>query len=382
MKTNKAKMQPRKSKSAKAAPPMPAPAVATIKPPPESHLLPPQQFLIQVTRRVPNVWGIAEKARQAAMAGAGERPPPWVYLPLDLWDTVLAQGAMRPDMDWTEACCICAALGAWRIGQDVYRIDPTLAEELMDTDLDGDLPHEVLRRLPSWGLYVETPNFGVRATETGQATTVLGYFAFLDAVEGRDLERLILIPLVDDPGKGLASAQPLVLELRKGPLADCIVAIGEHRDPEDLVSAKLFAAPLLNLLVYLCSTGAEIGANGKKPGIPQPVKTKQGLRYFPAQKPTVWDCGVRTGAALRSAQAQEPAPEADRGPRTSGHRPPRPHMRRAHWRTKRLGAMKRPDGSHIPAHERDFEVWWQPPTPVMMKDVASEQLPAVIHRVP
>ena len=50
-----------------------------------------------------------------------------------------------------------AALGAWRVTQGIYRFDPDLYLAIIETSVDGDLPHDVLYRMPEWCVYVETP---------------------------------------------------------------------------------------------------------------------------------------------------------------------------------------------------------------------------------
>jgi hypothetical protein len=59
---------------------------------------------------------------------------------------------------------------------------------------------------------------------------------------------------------------------------------------------------------------------------------KGGLRLFPADKPTTWDIGMRIGAALRAATQR-----AESEPAGGTHASPRPHIRRAHWHSYRVG---------------------------------------------
>ena len=118
------------------------------------------------------------------------------------------------------------------------------------------------------------------------------------------------------------------------------------------------------LVLYLCAENAEIGDGQKLPRRPTPIRTKSGFRIFPPDQPTKWDVGVRLGAALRKAyHAIETAG-------TGQHAGPRPHVRRAHWHGFRSGAMKREDGSPIPADERSFKLRWLPPIPVNLDDLS------------
>jgi hypothetical protein len=63
--------------------------------------------------------------------------------------------------------------------------------------------------------------------------------------------------------------------------------------------------PIISLLLYLCSEAGQIGDGLRRPANPQPKRTRQGWRHFPADRPTTWEVGVRTGAALRRAYQQQ-----------------------------------------------------------------------------
>jgi len=45
---------------------------------------------------------------------------------------------------------------AWRQGRGIYRLCPELAEALAGTDRDGDLPADLLYRLPEWCVLAPT----------------------------------------------------------------------------------------------------------------------------------------------------------------------------------------------------------------------------------
>ena len=80
------------------------------------------------------------------------------------------------------------ALAAWRPTQGIYRFDSSLYNAVIDTPLTGDLPCEILHRMPEWCVYVETP--GLRWLGAG----LYGFFAHMewDAGTGREELRLLL----------------------------------------------------------------------------------------------------------------------------------------------------------------------------------------------
>lgn len=216
-----------------------------------------------------------------------------------------------------------AALGTWRVTQGIYRFDPTLYAEIIDTPVAGDLPNDVLYRMPEWCVYIETPGmqwFG---------TPLNGFFSHLefDANSGRPELRLLL-----DTATHLT---PLPLHLGQWPLAESIrrmidiasiQAMGVGIAPPAGVTRPLSEAvePLISLLLYLCSQNAEIGDGNRFPANPEPKKTKRGLRIFAPDKPVTWNVGIRLGAALRKARAESEAGDGT-------HAGPLPHVRRAHW---------------------------------------------------
>jgi hypothetical protein len=153
---------------------------------------------------------------------------------------------------------------------------------------------------------------------------------------------------------------------------------GETMDAVSKAASFEVMYPVVNsamsLILYLCSQAAEYSGN-RKPSNPQPKQGKKDFpRYFPPDKPTTWDVGVRMGAALRRAYAEQEMKGIE-----ETHASPRAHVRCAHWHGFRLGPMKTPTGAVIPAEQREFELRWLPPIPVNVSDI--DNLPATIRRV-
>jgi hypothetical protein len=115
------------------------------------------------------------------------------------------------------------------------------------------------------------------------------------------------------------------------------IRAGEQVAPEALLRTDLDSmierertalVPYISLLLYLCSTAADIADHSghrERPANPAPVKTKKGIRMFPADRVTQWDVGFRMGAELRRAAGE--SSETNGG----AHASPRPHVRTAHW---------------------------------------------------
>jgi hypothetical protein len=272
-------------------------------------------------------------------------------------------------------------LATWRATQGIYRIDPDVAEAVWNTPLEGQLPVELLFHLPEWCVYIETPG---RRLSTGKRLE--GFFAHLNG--GADAAEPELHLLLDDPAGVLHS---VAVSLSAATLEEaCRLASIDRANyeekvcwsngvPEKIADEQLFAtepsaaaaclAPLLSVLLYLCSQSAEYRDSAglaKAPGRPAPVQTRKGMRIFPPDNPTIWETGYRMGASLRGAMKQALG-------ETGGSRfSPSPHIRRAHWHSFWLGRRTNQG-------ERRLALKWLPPIPVAL--VTSEDLVPAIRQV-
>lgn len=259
-----------------------------------------------------------------------------------------------------------AGLNTWRVTQGIYRFDADLYKALVDTPISGRIPSEVLFQLPEWCVYLETPSLSLPVIE-GDPIQIRGAWAWMDLAP--ELKTPVLALMLDlyDESPTLEIAHIPLLETIEDSL-DLVEAEQKERGPLECPRdqiATVFAAlmPILSLVLYLCSTDADLG-RPRSPR-PTPTKTKRGLRYFPPSQPRTWEVGVRIGAALRRAQEAE---ASARGPATGTHARPRAHIRRAHWHTYRIGQGR-----------QDRRLKWIPPIPINVEDL--DQLPATIHPV-
>jgi hypothetical protein len=266
--------------------------------------------------------------------------------------------------------------GTWRITQGIYRIDPSVYASLIDTP-PAKIPASVLTRLPEWAVYVETPGLMLPAGPGFSATPLRGVWARHDqGPGGAAAARLSVMPDIDAGDPLMPPVQ--TIPLRDASIEDCVqeslddylarngsqqLGMSAAQAAHDIAS---WLRPVVNLLLYLC-TGPEFTHYGQlgEPINPAPIFTRRGLRFFPAQKPQVWDVSVRLGNAIRRAERTEGLIELE------GNRGPmRAHIRRAHWHLYWTGSRT---GQRRPL------VKWLPPIPVNVDD--PDNLPAVIRPV-
>lgn len=332
----------------------------------------PRNLLIQFSQDYPGIWGPTQELAK----DKGRHPlpdwPSWCYLPMAGSYAAISNAVNMPRLGLAHVGDVSrhAALAAWRLGQGVYRFDPAVYEAVKETPVSGDIPHQVLYRLPEWCIYIETP---------GLDDALHGAFVHLefDVNNARPELRLLL-----DADHGLI---PMPLHLGAWSLAESIermiaeaeiqradAGLGRVDEGEKGIAQKI-SAPIMSMVLFICSQIEEIGADGHRPSHAKPKRTKRGDQFFAAEKPTTWDVGVRMGSALRRAYQAEQVGLAGQ------HAGPRPHIRRAHWHGFRSGPRVRPDGSEIVASERAFDLRWMPPIAVNVADI--DTLPATIRTI-
>lgn len=258
---------------------------------------------------------------------------------------------------------------SWRMTQGIYRIDPDIYCDLISTPFSGDIPVDVLLRMPEWCIFVDADYYQYTHSQEDRIIQIAGFWARIAFKDG--IPNLVVGPcLKDEFGANFFAHGQLPL---KGTIKEAVASLEERViEKVEIDLVVTFFGKMLNVLLYICSQNADITGKHGAPCNPQPVKTKHGLKLFPPTEPRVWDVGVRMGAALRAAYAKADS-EA-----IGTHAAPRPHIRRAHWHGFRSGPKVDSEGVVIPTEKRKFELRWLPPIPVAMTD---ELLPSVIRPV-
>lgn len=326
----------------------------------KSH--PARDHLDAATRRWPGLWSACDDARKSA------ENPQNIYLTTRQVEACAKSLAATPEwLDATRQVVGASRIGraqifssmttlaAWRMTQGIYRIDPAVYMALVDTPITGDIPASVLEQLPEWCVYVETPD---------DPEKIRGFYARIDAGE----QLAIMLDL--ERGDAICTAIPL-----RGALASILQnAVTHGADEAALPAASGLMSRIINLVMYICCSGYDIHGKRGQPGNPEPKRTRRdGWRLFAADGVSVWDVGVRMGAALRAAYH---AAETGQHQGSSV----RGHVRRAHWHGFRSGKRLTEDGTPIPAEKRQFELKWLPPIAVNLDSI--DNLPATIKRVP
>lgn len=139
----------------------------------------------------------------------GKSWPAYMWMPLEevadevmdgLTRRMVAHGARAEVINSTLpfAAANAYTLATWRLGKGIYRFDADLRAALLDTPITGDIPTEVLKRLPEWCVYVETPGF--RSSDRD----VHGFFVCISRFNGEDV--LYLSMDMTDPQRSRVTA--------------------------------------------------------------------------------------------------------------------------------------------------------------------------------
>jgi len=270
--------------------------------------------------------------------------PDWCFVPMAGW-IAIAQGDGPATLDTVRDAQLLASLGTWRYTQGIYRYDPDVLAALLHTDLTGDLPADMLLRLPEWSVYIE-------ADLTLWGEDVAGYWAHLEYDVKTGHRELIIVAAHPN-----GSVSPTIaIHLGAGALADAIAAtffepagLGSIPDATKRDHAAQWArelTPFVSLVLYLCTDAPEIDDSrvpGVSPTRPRLTKTKRGWRLFAPDRARVWDVGAQTGEVIRRGRRE--AGEA-------GQRTVRPHIRRGHWHGYWYGPR---------TGEQIFRCRWLPP---------------------
>lgn len=316
----------------------------------------PQALLAHTGKTFPELWREVDAAR----ARKGDDLPDWadhVFLPLAAWYAITCNlfdvEVLSDDMVTTMG--ILACIGAWRPTQDIVRFDPDVYVSLSKTGIDGNLPVDVLKRLPAWCLYIETPGliYDERVWE--------GFFVFLesDANTGHDELRIIFSSQECAYYPCILHIGPWTLQhackLSNDFSTTLLYERGKKIDGKHPICVDLGLQTALNCILYVCSYGLNDqegwGSSGSI-AYPRPRRVKSGWRLFPPDQPQLRILGQIYGEQIRQS-----IKDSEGGARP--HASPRPHVRRAHWHGYWTGPH---------AATRKFDLRWLPPIPVAMRD--------------
>lgn len=307
----------------------------------------PQDWLVAVGRRYPNLTKQVNDILRLRATGKIPAWPDWCFIPMKEWQWIIFEGQTHDDLIFiVKEMARLSAVGAWRYTQGIYRFEPELMEALKDTEIIGEMPVEVLTRLPEYCVYIETPHM------SWGDQPLHGFFAHLnyDADTSHKMELRLLLNAVD------GELIQLPVDLSHATLEECVKGtfpIMKGMGGVATTTANLLT-PFISMLLYLCSDEPEVEDREEplaRPHMPKKSKTKRGLELFPANRSRKWTVGTEIAKAIRTHfdhSTDYPVSGSSK----------RPHVRRGHWH----GFWKGPKTG-----ERTFFYRWLMPIMVNVK---------------
>lgn len=317
------------------------------------------EYLQKIEETYPSLWRLADEVQSRFGRGVGHKE-----------GCVFTRGQAElvgralPGDDLACSPIALGALIAWRPTKGIYRFHPALYEALCETDLSGNIPSELLRRMPGYAVFIESPGLQFIGFN------VLGFWAYLSSSAKESAIEFVW--LIDEDG-----LKTQVLSLPFGPysvsdvskraieamLKETEVEYAPREDEWRSIDKTL--SSMLSLVLYLCSEKPEI-ESWRQP-VPKAKFFGKQKRWLQAKEVTEWAVGVRLGAALAKANAAREAEEREFGSGSSK----RPHIRNPHWHSYWVGKR---GAQSIVLH-------WLPPIPVNINADEVSTLPAVIRPV-
>ncbi len=304
----------------------------------ENNLTVPEKILRNIKQKVPDLNKYIVEAYNKTLP-LRTAYPSYTFLPLDIWYDIALQIAEAEGLELLPVLADMFFAGTWQYSKGIYTFDPDLLLALSESAIDGNIPADILTRIPEHCVYIDACG---------------GFFA-----------QLLYDPDLHCPLLGLYGAEQVVfVPLIHGPLDEALDKyrkLPRFQNDEDIIGKftdeiaaqeRDFAEKCLNLILYLCSSEPDITTD-RQPGYSryraEPVKTKKGLRLFPADRVHNHNVGMSVGAQLRRVTdtGAEVAPIEYQG----GTK--RAHLRRGHWHGYWKGSRK--------AEDREFIFHWIPP---------------------
>src|SRR5215467_1942064 len=128
----------------------------------------PVKHLSLTTARIPKIWRGMDLTREDLIK-KGVQWPAWCWMPSNPFGNDPARLNRVPTI---------FNLAIWRLTKGIYLFDETMFQALWETPLEGDLPIELLHRLPEWCVYVPFPAPIKKSVISSQLA--YGFFATLD----------------------------------------------------------------------------------------------------------------------------------------------------------------------------------------------------------
>ena len=274
-------------------------------------------------------------------------------------------------------------LAAWRRYSQIYSFDPTLIEELTESDCD-DVVIESLRNLPYDSFYVDIHDYSdscegffcarnVQILDNGRNVSAENT-EFLNSLHIMFIMKngnTLGFPISMTPGLTIKESRDNYSKLFREAVFSQKV---KHDEAESYVEevnhqVEMHLNTAVQILLYLCAINKDVVENPEQ----KPIYKKSSVQKDRLSSIQKWDVGYRIGNIIRNSKKPETADteSSDSVPKSIKASRKRPHARRAHFHHYWIGKRDTSD--------RKLIVKWV--APMFINSKIDEELPAVITKV-
>lgn len=335
----------------------------------------PLTLLQSISNKYPGCWNSIEEVRKNI------NWPTWCYIPTTYCRRIVMMAMLEKGENPNDAKAIVAgvldgelmgALASWRGSKEIYRFDPELEKELYkgaNDTIDQKMPAAAFENLPFPCIWIETSNLVIANSQ------IKGFFVwreYLIGLKGAELRMIFvtkdmaLLPIsLDYKDRDRAMKDLLFKNLTSG--KEMAKSLG--KEDFSLYKRAVNQAPgeiaqALQLVLYLCSVGADVEENP----VQKKITRRSSVLHDKYREVRKWDVGVRYGNAIRAYAAKEG--KSHKG----SHSRKRPHWRKGHFQHYWTGPKSKPE-------ERQLVLTWIQPVLVNENLLEDGELPAVVHKV-
>ena len=314
----------------------------------------PLEFLKDFKRKYPLAFDKMTDIR--AVKGKDDIPdwPDWCYIPMG---ATFAFSSMADPLNHIEVGQQLAALSPWRIGKQLFNMDPDLEAALSEQKIE-EMPSEILVHLPFYAFYVKCNNLRMAGKDYD------GFFVHLE-YDCKTFDTELRALLLADDFSTLPVAIHIDCHTLKENLDRFQKVCDQNNSLRRLPIFRIADAPfygdyillqtkILNIVLYICSKNADMKPRSPQPSIRDWNTSSRKIRDRYGEV-RLWDVGVRHGNLFR-AQKSVTHNTASVGITHNERHSPRPHLRRGHFHHFLIGKR------NVPLTERRYELKWVAPT--------------------
>jgi len=314
-------------------------------------ILKPISAVTHVSKTFPKIWTYIEKTAAVRFGKYKHRTPDDVFLPVCEYAAILQRYYGMSEEEATILFTSAAALTAvcaWNYTRQVYQINPDIAEELLKTPFDSNIPVQVLSNFPNFSIYID-----IKLTCDDINISGVWVCMVTSNVDMASKSLLFVVDVMDDKYSDL---EPMVIPLKENVNIHEAIALAYDEMKAGGPEAPAFCcipdahnrllSKLINVVLYICSTNCDV--IDKSPSVminPFGKKWKKSGKFqlLPAMRHKYFSVGDNFSKQIQESQREAKA----------STNPIRPHVRRAHWHGFWTGPK---------TGVRDFILKWIPPT--------------------